>query len=203
MAQCLEREAQFRARSLHLEVMGLEVLAERDQNAVRLFLTGVHHPALAIIESIPDGAGRTYPLTYLLGRCLLALGKPEEARHAFEQALGRCDRQLHRAVLRRLAADVDQAYLVVARRGVRDFLEVAAHEAALKAAAEMIARLRQPERGFLDLARVHFEAAAANLGQGRCLWPARLYSWSRSGRTPWLTPILATPISTGRDGWPS
>jgi hypothetical protein len=167
VAQCLARDAQFRARSLQLEVLGLQALAQRDQNVVRLYLTGVHRPALEVLQTTPDGEERTYPLGYLLGHCLLALNQPEAARQAFAAALQRCDRQLHRAVLRRLASDVDQVYLSVARRAVLDHLEAGAYEEALRAAAEVIVRLRKPEAGFLDLARVHYETAAARLGQGR------------------------------------
>ncbi len=165
MAHCLAREAQYRARLLNLEAQGLQVVAQRDQNAVQLYLNGVHRPALEIIESIPDGERRPYPLSYLLGRCLLALNRPEEARVAFESALGRCQRQLHRPILRRLAQDIDQAYLMLARRAVLQKLQVKAFDAALQEAAEMMSRLRRPELGFLDLARIHYEAALANLGQ--------------------------------------
>ena len=54
------------------------------------------------------------------GQLLTGLDRPEERRRAFEWALAHCDRQLHRAVLRRLASDIDQAYLLVARRAIQD-----------------------------------------------------------------------------------
>jgi hypothetical protein len=166
MAQCLGREGQVRARSLNLEVLGVRVLAERDQNAARLYLTGARRPALEILETIPKNDERPYPLGYLLGNCLLAVNRPEDARQSFEWALGRCERQLHRAVLRRLASDIDQAYLMVARRAIQDHVKTGAYEAALQAAADVIARLRRPEAGLIDLARLHLEAAVAALGAG-------------------------------------
>jgi tetratricopeptide (TPR) repeat protein len=166
VTRCLARDSQFRARSLHLEVAGLELLAGRGQELVRFYLVGVHRPALEVIESGPSGEGRPYPLSFLQGHCLLALNEPEQARERFEEALYQCDRQMHRAVLRRLASDVDEAYLSVARRGILDHLRLGAFEEALRAAAEATARLKCPEAGFLDLARVHYEAAAARLGKG-------------------------------------
>ncbi|MBY0397020.1 MAG: hypothetical protein K2X91_11215, partial [Thermoleophilia bacterium] len=42
VARCSARDAQVRARTLDLETLGLRQLAARDQNAVRLYLVGVH-----------------------------------------------------------------------------------------------------------------------------------------------------------------
>lgn len=163
MDRCSARDAQIRARSLNLEVLGLQVLAERDQNAVRLYLAGAHRPAMEIVTGIDEHL-RPHPLSYLLGRCLLALDRPEEARQVFESALSRCDRSSHLVVLRQLAADVDQAYLLVARRNIQDKLAASAFEEAAAVVGAMMNRLRRPEVGFTDLARVHTAAATARLG---------------------------------------
>ena len=78
MAHCLEREAQYRARMLDMETQALKVIASSDQDAVRLYLTGVHRPILQLVQSMPD-ENLPYPLHYVLGRSLLALDLPEEA----------------------------------------------------------------------------------------------------------------------------
>jgi hypothetical protein len=163
MDRCSARDAQLRARSLNLEVLGLQVLAERDQNAVRLYLAGAHRPALEVISG-QSASARPYTLSYLLGRCLLAVNQPEQARQVFESALAGCERSSHRVVLRQLAADVDQAYLQVARRNIQDKLAAGAFEEAAGEVGAMMGRLRRPEAGFIDLVRVHTAAATARLG---------------------------------------
>jgi tetratricopeptide (TPR) repeat protein len=197
IAQCLAREPQLRARSLNLEMSGLSVLATRDPNAVRLYLARVHRPALEIIESIPPTDPQPYPVDYLLGHCRLAVNRPEEARAAFERALVRCTRQLHRTVLRGLASDVDGAYLAVARRAIQDKLEVRAFADALVEAAEIMGRLRRKEAALVDLARVQLDAATAHLGSDAECLPIpplpEVDDWS--GR---LADCFAAPTDLGR-----
>ena len=164
IASCLARDPQLRARSLNLEILGLEALARTHPQAVKLYLAGIHRPALEQIGSIPVADDTPYPVDYLLGHCRLALNQPEEAREAFERALGRCTRQLHRTVLRGLATDVDGAYLVVARRLIREKLNFGAYAEALGEAAGMMRRLRRPEAALVDLARVELDAATAGIG---------------------------------------
>jgi tetratricopeptide (TPR) repeat protein len=159
-------DSQLHARALSLEILGLEALSARDPNVVRLYLAGAHRPALELIESIPESDPPPYPVDYLLGHCRLAVDRPEEARLAFQNALGRCDRQLHRTVLRALVNDVDAAYLTVARRSIQDKLESRAFAEAAQEAAAMMGRLRIPESALIDLARVMVEAADAALGSG-------------------------------------
>jgi tetratricopeptide (TPR) repeat protein len=164
VARCSSRDAQLRARSLDLEVCGLEALGVRDQNAVRLYLAGAHRPALDLLDGTEDAESRPYALSYVLGQCFLAVNEPDRAREAFEAALGGCQRSSHRVVLRRLAADVDQAYLLIARRVIQDRIAVGAFEEALAEAGGMMGRLRRPEAALIDLARIHVAAAYARLG---------------------------------------
>jgi hypothetical protein len=164
IAQCLAREPQLRARSLSLEMHGLRALSDRDPNVVGLYFAGAHRPALDLIGSIMAADPLPYPVDYVLGLCLLAVNRPDAARDAFGRALGRCDRQLHRAVLRGLAEDVDAAYLAVARRSIQDKLDLGAFAEASREAAEVMGRLRRPESALVDLARVAVLAADAHLG---------------------------------------
>jgi tetratricopeptide (TPR) repeat protein len=164
MTHCLGRDGQLRARSLNMEVLGLRKLWDRDQVAVQLYITGAHRPALELLETIPPENQNDYALEFLLGQCRLALGSPDDARLAFEQALEHCGRQLHRTVLRGLAMDVDQPYLVLARRSIADKLAIGAFEPALREAWAMTARLRRKEAAFADLAQIHLEAALKRAG---------------------------------------
>ena len=172
MTQCLGREGQLRARSLNIEVLGLRKLWERDQGAVRLYATGSHRSALEVLDALPNTDAPDYTLDFLLGHCRLALGYPEEARRAFERALEQCGRQLHRTVLRGLAMDVDQPYLMVARRSIADKIGAEAFEPALREAWAMMAHLRRPEPALIDLAQIHLDAATARIGTSHDPLPA-------------------------------
>lgn len=189
MDRCSSRDAQIRARSLNLEILGLEALAKRDQNAVRLYLAGVHRPALDIING--ETGQRPYPLSYLLGCCLLAVNQPETAREAFEAALAGCERSSHRVILRRLAADVDQAYLSIARQSIQDKLAANAFEEALHEVGGMMARLRKPQAGFIDLARVHTAAATARLGSEVAPMPRPAGAEAEAEAEAWEGPLAA------------
>ncbi len=172
MTQCLGREGQLRARSLNIEVLGLRKLWERDRGAVRLYATGSHRSALEVLDALPNTDAPDYTLDFLLGHCRLALGRPEEARRAFERALEQCGRQLHRTVLRGLAMDVDQPYLIVARRSIADKVGAGAFEPALREAWVMMAHLRRPEPALIDLAQIHLDAAMARIGTSHDPLPA-------------------------------
>ncbi len=164
MTQCLGRDGQLRARSLNLEVLGLWKLGARDQKAVQLYATGAHGRALEVLEAIPDSEAIDYTVHFLHGRCLLAVGRTEDARLAFERALEGCGRQLHRTVLRGLAMDVDQPYFLVARRSIADALEAGEVERGLRETWTMMLHLRRPEVALIDLAQIHLDAAVARVG---------------------------------------
>jgi tetratricopeptide (TPR) repeat protein len=164
ITQCLGRDGQVRARSLNIEMLGLRTLGERNSGVARLYVTGAHRPALELLEALPETIVHDYTLDFLLGQCRLALGRPEDARQAFERALEHCGRQLHRTVLRRLAMDVDQPYLETARRPIADKIAAGAFEDALHEVWSMMARLQRPDAAFLDLAQIHLEAAVARVG---------------------------------------
>ncbi len=172
MTQCLSRDGQVRARSLNIEMLGLAKLGERDRDAVRLYITGAHRPALDLLEAPPDSNPPDYTLDFLLGRCRLALGRPEEAQQAFERALEHCGRQLHRTVLRGLAMDVDQTYLVVARSSIAVRMGAGDYERAIREAWVMLGHLRHPESALVELARVHLDAAVAGMGSAQDALPA-------------------------------
>ena len=172
MTQCLGRDGQLHARSLNMEVLGLRALWDRDPGVVRLYVSGAHRPALDVLETVPAGQASDHTLDYLLGQCRLALGRPEDAQLAFERALERCGRQLHRTVLRGLVMDVDQPYLVIARRSIALELGAGAFEPASRAAWAMMARLRHPEAAFVDLAQIHLDAFVPSLGTNHDALPA-------------------------------
>jgi hypothetical protein len=172
MTHCLGRDGQLRARSLNMEILGLKKLWDRDQVAVQLYVTGAHRPVLDLLEKIPPEHQNDHTLAFLLGQCRLALGSPEDARLAFEQALEHCGRQLHRTVLRGLAMDVDQPYLVLARRAIAEKLAAGAFEPALREAWAILARLRRPEAAFADLAQIHLDAAVERAGTSDNALPA-------------------------------
>ena len=164
MTRCLGRDGQLRARSLNLELLGLSKLAGSDPAAARLYAAGAHGPALDALGAIPDLDPPDSSMEYLHGRCLLAIGRPDDALRHFERALEHCGRQLHRTVLRGLVMDVDQPYLFVARRAIADRLEKGELETALREAWAMMLRLRRPEAALIDLAQIHLDSAAALAG---------------------------------------
>ena len=162
--RCSAREAQLRARSLDLDARGLEFLGSRDQNAVRLYIGGVHRPTIEIINGIPNNDNRPYPLLYVLGQCYLAVHEPEKAQKAFAAAHAACSRSSHRVVLRRLSADVDKAYLAITRQVIQQKIADSAFEDAMILTGQMISRLRRPEVSLIDLVRVHVAASFARIG---------------------------------------
>jgi tetratricopeptide (TPR) repeat protein len=164
MTQCLGRDGQLRARSLNLETLGLRKLAGRDSRAARLYATGAHGPALDVLAGIPESEASDCTVHFLHGQCLLAVGRPDDARLAFERALEHCGRQLHRTVLRGLAMDVDQPYLLVARRSIADKLAAGQIELGLREAWGMMLHLRRPEAALIDLAQIHLDAALSRGG---------------------------------------
>jgi tetratricopeptide (TPR) repeat protein len=164
ITQCLGRDGQLRARALNMEVLGLKKLWDRDPKAVQLYVAGAHRPALDVLETVHPEIGPDHTLDFLLGQCRLALGRPEDARLAFEQALEHCGRQLHRTVLRGLAMDVDQPFLALARRSIADKLDAGAFEPALREAWAMMARLRRPEAALVDLAQIHLDSVVPRVG---------------------------------------
>jgi len=179
MASCLGRDGQLRARALLLEVRGLEDLAQHDAEAPGLYLAGAFARVLEALEARFPGADEPYAVAYLRGHCLLALGRPEEALDAFQRALASCDRGLLRTVLRGLTADIDQPYLVKARRRIQDLVNAKDGAGALAAAAAMLGRLRRPAAGLIDLARIHAAVAAEALGTAAP--PLPVPDWSPLG----------------------
>ena len=164
VAQCLGRSEQINARGLAIEARGMKTLAEASPQAARLFAMGAHEPARKAIEALSEARELDYALRYLLGRCQLAGGLPDEARLNFQAASEICDRQIYRTVLRRLTSDIDQAYLAVARSSIDDALRDGDLEAALKQAVDVLSRLREPAAWLVDLGRVFYSAALNRIG---------------------------------------
>jgi hypothetical protein len=154
IGRCLTRQAQLRARTLDLELAGIKELSTYDAEAARLYAAGLSRQAtLSLLEGVPLDE-LSHPLAFLFGRGLLAAGRLEEARQAFARALRVCDRQLHRAVLRRLAADADEAFMEEIRGKVADRVQAAKWQPAVKLLAQAMRRVRRPEVCLIDLAEV-------------------------------------------------
>jgi tetratricopeptide (TPR) repeat protein len=184
VAHCLSRALQLNARALAIEARGLKTLAQENPMAAHLYAVGAHEPARKAIESL--GAGQPdYTVLFLLGRCQLAAGCPDEAQEAFEKAERLCERQLHRTVLRHLNSNIDNAYLSVARSSVNAALQDDSVEEAVAEAAAVFTRLQEPAAWLVDFARVFYNAALACLSVARppltvpriaieTVWQARL-----------------------------
>lgn len=197
LAKCLSRKGQIRARHLNLEILGLRELQDCDQSAVELYIKGAHQPALDAIPSNGQDAAQNYTLWYITGRCLLATGKPEEARSAFQEALRRCDRRLHRPILSRLASDVDEAYLEFARRTIGDELTAGRFDAALRHTMSVLQDLQHPQIALLDLAQVFLRKGLHDLNHDNNRLEVPVISLD----VPWqgqLTAALAQPAELER-----
>ncbi|WP_163995579.1 hypothetical protein [Pyxidicoccus caerfyrddinensis] len=163
IARCLSRQGQLRARALNLELLGLRALWGPAPTAVQLYLSGSRGGALDAMKGVP-GQDAPYPLDYVRGMCLLAARQPEAAQASFGQALARCERHLHLAVLRPLAQCVEEALLEQLRRAVEDALQGGAHADALREVAQTLPELKQPEACLLELVRIQLSEAASTLG---------------------------------------
>lgn len=171
VAKCLGRQGQVRARNLSLEILGLAELGRLDQQVVSLYLRGAHRPALELVESQPPSKERGYGLWYVFGRCQLAVNRPEDARQSFGQALAGCQRRIHRAVLKRLMSNIDEAYLQFARQTIGDEVSAGRYGDALREAATAMRQLQQPELCLLDVAQIFLAHAAEQLGGERDVMP--------------------------------
>lgn len=164
MARCLSREGQLRSRTLHLEMLALKELWQTHSGAVGVYLAGTPSALAAAADALPHTDDRPYPVEYLLGRSLLAAKRHEEAERAFARALERCSRQVHLAVLRPLAADIQHALLDQACGFIDDALADGRIGDAFQEIADTWARLSNPAPCLVDLARVQLAAAASALG---------------------------------------
>ena len=164
IAQCLNRADQMNARGLAIEARGMRALAMVNPRAARLYAAGAHEPARKALVAVGDSGKMDYALLYLLGRSELAVGLPEEARGRFRNAEQICERQLHRTVLRSLAANVDTAYVAVARTAIDNALQDGAVGDALEEAAAVFQRLQSPELWLADFARVYYSVALSRTG---------------------------------------
>ncbi len=163
VSQCLSRNDQMSARGLAIATRGIRGLAKSNPRAARLFAVGAHDPARKALEAMAREQF-DYTLLYVLGRCELAAGLPEEARVSFSQAEHACDRQLHRTVLRNLAENIDSAYLSVARAALNDALQEGLTEEVLSQAAAVFPRLQAPEAWLVDFARAYYSVALSRVG---------------------------------------
>jgi hypothetical protein len=161
IARCLSRQGQLRARELDLEVAALEALRTLDAGAVQTFLRGARAPALAVLEMHAAITRASCALSYLRGLCLLAETRRPEAEAAFKDAVAACQRPLHLAVLRPLAADAEAALLGGQRRAVAAASAEGRHGQAMQLAALMIGGASRPETCLLDVARVQLAWAVA------------------------------------------
>jgi tetratricopeptide (TPR) repeat protein len=167
VAHCLSRALQMNARALAIEARALQTLAEEHPRAARLYPLGARDPARKALESVAASRPLDYTLLFLLGRCELAAGSPEQAREAFGKAAACCERLLHRAVLRHLTDDIDNAYLAVARASVNSSLQDGSVDDAVREAAAVFTRLQEPAAWLVDFARVFYSAALARIGNAQ------------------------------------
>jgi hypothetical protein len=164
VGRCLSRDGQLRARELHLLSLGLAEAATIDDAAARLFAAGLPTQLLDRLEALPDLDARSYAVDYLLGSGLLTLKRSEDAQRAFVRALRRCSSQMHLAVLRPLAFDVEQSLLKRARSIVDDAVVEGRIDDAFAELVEVWPRLSTKESCLADLARVQFAAVMASVG---------------------------------------
>jgi|GEM_PF-3569682 len=175
VGRCLSRDGQLRARELHLLGLGLAEAATIDDAAARLFAAGLPSQLLDRIEALPNLDARSYALDYLLGCGLLTLKRSEDAQRAFVRALRRCSSQMHLAVLRPLAFDVEQSLLKRARSIVDDAVAEGRIDDAFAELVEVWPRLSAKESCLAELARVQFAAVMANVGLDQpCATPTLL-----------------------------
>jgi tetratricopeptide (TPR) repeat protein len=167
VAHCLSRALQINARALAIEARALQTLAAEHPRAARLYPLGAREPARKALESVAATRELDYTLLFLLGRCELADGSPAQAREAFGKAAACCERLLHRAVLRHLTDDIDNAYLAVARASVNSSLQDGSVDDAAREAAAVFARLQEPAAWLVDFARVFYSAALARIGNAQ------------------------------------
>lgn len=165
ITRCLGRRAQIRARTLDLEMTGLQQLAALDSQAVSAFLGGdLTRAAESIaLRSVEDA--RTGPLCFLLGQCQLDAGEPETARSSFQLALQRVGRTFHRSVIRPLARDTEQAYISQLVSQVQTDLAAGETAEALGRIEGAMEHLRRPAPLLLSLARLFQEEAARRIAQ--------------------------------------
>lgn len=171
VARCLSRALQMNARALAIEARGLKTLAAEHPRAARHYAFGAREPVRKALESIAALQEADYTLLFLLGRCRLAADEPAHAREAFGQAAARCERLLHRAVLRHLTDDIDNAYLAFARASVNSSLQDGSMEDAVHEASAVFARLQEPAAWLVDFARVLYSAALARIGSSQSPQP--------------------------------
>jgi hypothetical protein len=167
VAHCLSRALQINARALAIEARALQTLADEHPRAARLYPLGAREPVRKALESVAASREMDYTLLFLLGRCELAAGSPAQAREAFGKAAACCERLLHRAVLRHLTDDIDNAYLAVARASVNSSLQDGSVDDAAREAAAVFARLQEPAAWLVDFARVFYSAALARIGNAQ------------------------------------
>ena len=172
IGRCLTRKAQLRARTLELEMTGLELLARQHFDAVEVYLAGSHGAALDAVQATlaglaPPNNNPSVPihaLHYLRGMCLLARRDRSGAEQAFRTALETCTQQLHRAALKPLADNVEQALLEQSRAAVESALAAGKIRDAWREIATAISETSAPEACLLDIARVQLAAAVAEVG---------------------------------------
>ena len=168
VARCLGRNDQINARSLAMEARGLATLAQESARTAKLFVSGAYEPALRVLDAMAEsGRLREFGDHFLRGRCQLGCGQPDAAQASFEAALEACQQSLFPSVLRRLIADIDQAYLAVARTTLDRLLKDGQVDEAVAESCRVLGRLGKPAAWLADLARVLCSVAVRNAGKGR------------------------------------
>lgn len=197
IGRCLTRKAQLRARTLELEIVGLELVARRHFETVEVYLAGSHGAALEAVDATLAELGQLahrgtpagssiHAVHYLRGMCLLARRDRDSAERAFRAALESCTQQLHRAALKPLAENVEQALLEQSRAAVESALAAGKIKDAMREIAMAISDTRAPEACLLDVARVYLAAAVAAVAP-----PSAGAAAPAPGAAPELPPLPA------------
>lgn len=184
IARCLGRATQLGARRLHLEMLGLAEATKIDgaKEAVPLYLAGAKDALGKLLLDVQEPSAAT---GYVLGLCHLAAKRREPAQACFARALERCERQIHKAVLRPLADDVEHLLLETARKSIADAIAAGVLDDAAKEVASLLTELTTPEAALVDIARVQLAAAVAGIGKQQTAPP--LPPPPKSASATWTT----------------
>jgi tetratricopeptide (TPR) repeat protein len=163
VARCLSAVTQRKARTLHLEVLGLAQLSKQSlgaigDDAIRTYASGSRVGAMTALAKIEAGAGG-YALEFVRGQALLAASKRQEAQQAFRRALAGCDRGIHMVILRPLAASVDAVLVERLEATVEPLVASGDHAAALEQVTRAMREMDEPEHALSLLASVQHAAA--------------------------------------------
>lgn len=167
VARCLSAATQRKARTLHLETLGLAQLAKQDlgpagDEAIRAYAAGSRAAALGVLSKVDVGRGG-YALEFVRGQALLAAEKREEAQQAFRRALAGCDRGIHMVILRPLAASVDVALVERLTARVEALLSAGDHPGAADQVLRAMREMEHAAHALVLLAQVQHAAALKDL----------------------------------------